>query len=117
MNIGGGDQPGFTEFWAYLSRLCDPEGCCPGCRAGGGPPFSGIRKCARAREVEICPLCADYPCHRIEMLAEGYPTLLADGKWMQAVGIEAWIIEQEERAGTGFAYVDIRCHPCEIPEE
>jgi hypothetical protein len=111
------DEPGFTEFWAFLKRLSDPDGGCPGCRSGGGPPFCGIRKCARAREVAVCPLCDDYPCHRIEMLAQGYPTLLADGRRMQAVGIETWIAEQEKRARTGFAYVDIRYYPYSVPED
>jgi hypothetical protein len=111
------DEPGFTEFWAFLIKLCDPEKRCPGCRAGGGPPFCGIRKCARSRAVEICPQCSDYPCHRIEMLAEGYPTLVADGERMLKVGIEAWIEEQKDRARTGFAYVDIRYHPYSVPKE
>jgi hypothetical protein len=113
----GAERPGFAEFWRFLEGLCDPQENCPGCRAGGGPPFCGIRKCARARGVESCPLCDDYPCHRIKMLAEGYPTLIADGKRMQTVGLATWIAEQVERGKTGFAYVDIRYHPYSIPEE
>jgi len=35
---------------------------------------------------------------------------------MKEIGIEAWIEEQEKRAKTGFAYVDIRCEPYDIPE-
>jgi len=50
-------------------------------------------------------------------IAKGYPTLIADGQRMREIGIEAWIQEQEKRAETGFAYVDIRCYPYSVPEE
>lgn len=111
------DIPGFQEFWAFLTRLSDLSKACPGCRQGGGPPFCGIRKCARERGVDVCVDCQDYPCHRIEAIAQGYPTLIADGKRMKQIGLDAWLAEQRERAATGFAYADIRCHPYEIPRE
>lgn len=113
----GTEIPGFDEFWRFLTVLCDPGKSCPGCRQGGGPPFCSIRKCARERQVDICVTCEEYPCRRVQGIAKGYPTLMADGKRMQEIGIGAWVEEQEERAKTGFAYVDIRCHPYEIPED
>ena len=109
-------SPGFNEFWSFLGDLAGSEPRCS-CRGGAcGPPFCGIRKCAPAKGVEVCPFCAEYPCDRILGLAKGYVSLLADGQRMREIGIEAWIAEQEERRKTGFAYVDIRCHPYEIPE-
>jgi hypothetical protein len=30
--------------------------------------------------------------------------------------MEIRIAEQEERRKTGFAYVDIRCHPYDVPD-
>ncbi|MFB3786030.1 MAG: DUF3795 domain-containing protein [bacterium] len=113
----GGSIPGFREFWIFLTDLSDPDKGCPGCRQGGGPDFCEIRKCARRRGIELCPLCADYPCQIIRDLANVYPTLLADGKRIQEIGIERWIPEQEERAQTGFAYADIRCQPGKEKEE
>ncbi len=113
----GGELPGFNEFWSFLESLCDPDKACPGCRQGGGPPFCGIRKCARSREISICVDCEEYPCDRVLQIAKGYPTLIADGRRMKEMGTDAWIREQEERAKTGFAYVDIRCHPYNVPEE
>jgi hypothetical protein len=109
--------PGFNEFWRFLRGLADPETSCPGCRQGGGPPFCSIRKCARARGVDICVECGEYPCKRVLSIAKGYPTLLADGQRMGEIGVESWVAEQKERAKTGFAYVDIRCHPYEVPDE
>jgi hypothetical protein len=113
----GSEVPGFEEFWRFLANLCDPDSTCPGCRQGGGPPFCGIRKCARRRGVEVCAFCDETPCERILSLAEGYPTLVSDGERMREIGLEAWIQEQEARAETGFAYADIRCHPYEVPSE
>jgi len=109
------DMPDFNAFWQWLNKLSG-EGC-PGCRRGGGPPFCGIRKCARQKGVDICPLCEEFPCHRIEALAKGYVTLIADGQRMKEIGLEAWIAEQLERARTGFCYADIRCHPYCVPAE
>jgi hypothetical protein len=107
------DIPGleavFAAFWKGLNRLADTP--CPGCRAGGGYPGCPVRACAQERGVTACPLCADFPCERLEMLSR-YPLLLPDGRRMQQVGLEQWIAEQEARAATGFAYADIR-----FPEE
>jgi hypothetical protein len=109
--------PDFREFWAFLARLCAADTACPGCRQGGGPEFCGIRKCARQRGVEVCPFCAEYPCHSIQQLAKGYPTLVSDGRRMREIGLERWIPEQEACARTGFVYADIRCHPYSVPEQ
>ena len=88
------DMPGleaiFDPFWQGLNRLADTP--CPGCP---------IRTCARERGMTACPLCADFPCERLEMLGQ-YPMLLGDGRRMQQVGLERWIAEQEARAATGF---------------
>ena len=114
--LWGEELPGFKEFWTFLERICDPDKACPGCRQKGGPPFCAIRKCAHDREIQVCTLCDEYPCERVEGLAKGYPTLIADGKRMQELGIKTWIQEQEERARTGFVYADIRCHPYDVPD-
>ena len=67
--------------------------------------------------MEVCPFCDEYPCERITGLAKGYVTLLADGQRMKDIGLDAWIQEQEDRCKTGFAYVDIRCHPYEVADK
>ena len=109
--------PRFKDFWAFLGDLSTDQGR-SWCRGGEcGPPFCGIRKCAPQKGVEVCPFCAEYPCHRILGLAKGYVTMLEDGKRMKAIGLDAWIAEQEERRKTGFAYADIRCHPYEVPDK
>jgi len=113
----GQEIPGFKEFWKFLSGLGEFEAKCS-CRNGKcGPPFCGIRKCAREKGVDVCVFCEEYPCGRILGIAKGYPMLLADGKRMKEIGMEAWIKEQEERRKTGFAYVDIRCYPYEVADK
>lgn len=99
--------PGFTEFWEFLEGL-HTSGGCPGCRAGGGYAECQIRICARERGLELCSQCPDFPCDRIEALGARYPTLIADNRRMQAVGLEQWLEEQEERARRCFVYTDIR---------
>ncbi|MBM4431521.1 MAG: DUF3795 domain-containing protein [Chloroflexi bacterium] len=113
----GGDLPDFQEFWRFLEHLCDPDQVCPGCRQSGGPPFCAIRKCVLRRGLEVCAFCEEFPCANVAALAKGYPTLIADGRRMREMGLEAWVREQEQRARTGFAYVDIRCHPYSVPRE
>jgi hypothetical protein len=113
----GVEVPNFKEFWALLNGLVELE---PdrSCRSGKcGSPFCGIRNCAREKGVEVCPFCDEYPCSHILGLAEGYVTMLADGKRMKEKGLDVWIAEQEERRKTGFAYSDIRNRPYKVPDK
>lgn len=103
----GPSLPDFAEFWAFLERLQANEGC-PGCRAGGGYPECQIRFCAQRRGQELCCHCTDFPCDPVQALAARYPTLLADNQRLQAVGLQQWLDEQEERARRGVIYADIR---------
>ena len=111
----GPGQPGFNEFWAYLNNLAEPpEGQC--CRAETcGHPRCAIRICARGRQLAVCADCADYPCEHILTLGRSEPTLVHDGKRIQAIGLEAWIVEQQERRKVGFCYSDVRCGQCIVP--
>lgn len=108
-HFGEALHPGFGEFWRILQELGADDETCPGCRGGCRFPGCEMRACAREREVEVCPLCADWPCARVEQFGRRYPTLIADGARLRGVGIVAWMAEQEERRATGFAYADIRC--------
>jgi hypothetical protein len=103
----GNGVPGFSEFWSFLDSLLS-DGGCPGCRAEGGWPGCPIRVCARERGLELCNLCPDFPCSHVEGLAARYPTLIADNRRMQVVGMECWLSEQEERARRGVVYADTR---------
>jgi hypothetical protein len=58
--------------------------------------------------LELCSECSDFPCGHIKALGARYPTLVADNRRLQAVGLEQWLDEQKERARRGFVYADIR---------
>ncbi len=111
------EHHGPAEFDKELQNLATPH---PEryCRAGKcGHPACAIRKCAQRRNVDVCPLCDDYPCEKIKTLAASEPTMLHDGNRMKQIGLEAWIKEQEERRKAGFCYANIRCLPCKVPLE
>lgn len=111
----GPSQPGFDEFWRTLNNLAEPPGekCC---RLGTcGHPLCAIRKCAQEREQEMCIECEDYPCPHILTLSRSEPTLIQDGKRLQAIGLDAWIVEQQSRRRIGFCYDDVRCGKCIVP--
>ncbi|MBU0492064.1 MAG: DUF3795 domain-containing protein [Chloroflexi bacterium] len=103
----GAEIPGFAPFWRFLEGL-HAAGGCPGCRAGGGPPFCQIRQCAQERALDLCSECSDFPCSHIEALGAIYPTLITDNRRLQTVGLAQWLDEQEERARRGVVYADIR---------
>jgi hypothetical protein len=112
----GKQVPGFEPFWAFLDDLTASGADCSCREKGCGPGFCGIRRCARERGVEVCALCDDYPCDRIQALGKGYVTLIADGQRLREIGLDAWIAEQERRVQTGFCYADIRCEPYQVPD-
>jgi hypothetical protein len=103
----GDSVPGFAEFWQFLQQL-QADGGCAGCRAGGGYPQCQIRVCARERGMSFCSQCPDFPCARLQPLAARYPTLMADNLRLQAVGLDRWLDEQEERVRRGVVYADTR---------
>ncbi len=107
----GPELPGFEVFWQFLGHLVEAEAHSSCREEVCGPPSCAIRDCAKERGVTVCPFCEEYPCQRIEALAQRYVMLLADGQRMRQIGLERWIVEQEDRRSTGFVYADIRCLP------
>ena len=95
-----------------LAHLPD-EKCC---RSGKcGAPNCAIRNCAKSRQIEVCPLCTEYPCVKIETLAQSEPLLIHDGERIVKVGLEQWIGGQIARKEAGFDYGRVRCLPCIVP--
>jgi hypothetical protein len=101
--------PEFKMFWEVLEKLSEfNEDDGKNCKTGCGNPGCEIRKCAKEKSVELCPMCAEFPCEHVNALAKGYGNLIPDGKRIKDIGVEKWLEEQEERRRAGFCYSDIR---------
>ena len=99
MDEWGRGMPDFVEFWRFLNSLADvPDDKC--CRSGKcGAPNCALRNCAKAREVEVCALCSDFPCDYLHPYAD-----FADMAWhntkvfnlclMKKMGLDAWAREK-----------------------
>ena len=81
---------------------------CNGCRSDNvfaGCGGCGIRTCARARKVDFCCECGDYPCDTIRQMASGmeqFGKLLPHAKAIVSnlagvaeLGKDAWLERQE----------------------
>ncbi len=105
------------EIWKFLDNLTDVS-VTKSCREETcGDPNCGMRKCAKDKGVKACPLCADYPCEKIQAFSISEPTLIFDGERMKEIGLEKWIDEQEVRRQNGFCYGNIRCGKGSIPQD
>ena len=108
---------GFEPFWKFLKSLAYPK-VTNRCREETcGHPACKIRKCAKDKGVEACPMCEDYPCELIQAFAMSEPTVIYDGKRMKEIGVEKWIGEQEARRQKDFCYDDLRCGKGNVPLE
>jgi hypothetical protein len=105
----------FNDFWKLLNQFADtPVDMC--CKSGNcGHPNCQLRKCAKSKEIESCPLCDNYPCEMIIRFYQSEPLLLHDGERMKKIGIDCWIYEQELRKTSGFNYSNIRTGKPDIP--
>jgi hypothetical protein len=101
-------SPDNKSFWRVLGSLAQSGETCPGCRGGCGWPDCPMRKCARAKGLDVCSACDSYPCDDVRALGRRYPTLIADGMRQREVGVDRWIEEQEARRDAGFCYNQIR---------
>ncbi len=115
IELWGPDLPGYEGFRTFLDSLAEfePRASCR--ERSCGLEDCAIRACAEEQRVVACPLCTDYPCERIRTLAKRYPSLLCDGERLREIGVDAWVAEQEARKARGFAYVDIRYDPTDLP--
>ena len=94
--------PGGDGFWPFLKSMAE-DGICISCKDGGGNPDCAIRICAKEKEVEVCALCEEYPCDKINVF-QGYPEMKQDNELLRAQGMDAWAQLQDERRKNVFTY-------------
>ena len=95
--------PGGSGFWPFLQSIAE-GGVCVSCKAGSGNPGCVVRICAKEKGVEMCALCADYPCHKFAAFFQGYPVLERDNVLLRDRGWDAWAELQDERQARGYTY-------------
>ena len=85
-----------------------------------------IRPCARARGIEFCHQCSDYPCQMhtfIQAAATQVPILrhvkaiARNQAYIREHGLNAWLQDQEEKwscphCGSPFSWYADSCHQC-----
>jgi hypothetical protein len=94
--------PGGGGFWPFLKGMAEGA-LCPSCKDGGGNPGCAIRICAKEKGIEMCALCGEYPCEKINAFT-GYPDMKPDNELLRAKGMDAWAALQDERRKNGFTY-------------
>jgi hypothetical protein len=103
-------DPKGQAFWDILTWLAQSGESCS-CRGGCGWPDCPMRKCARAKGLDVCSACPEFPCKDVKEFSRSYPTLIADNMRQRDVGMEQWIEEQEARCQRGFCANQIWCQP------
>ena len=97
--------PGGEGFWPFLKGMAE-NGICVSCIDGSGNPGCAVRICAKGKGVDMCALCAEYPCEKFEAFFQGYPLLMKDNALLREQGMDAWAKLQDERRARGFTYSD-----------
>lgn len=97
--------PGGEGFWPFLKEMAE-VGLCISCKDGGGNPGCAIRICAKEKAVEVCALCEEYPCDKINAF-QGYPEMKQDNELIRTKGMDAWANLQDERRKNNFTYTRI----------
>ena len=108
--FGPYQSPEFNDFWKHLKKLTRLDEENPGCRGGEGcgDPNCKIRICAREKNIDICVYCDEYPCDKFDFLVKQYPALLGDGQKLKEMGIDDWLVEQEERCKRSYCFSEGR---------
>ena len=97
--------PDGESFWRFLKSVSE-EGTCVSCRKGSGNPGCIVRICAKERGIEMCALCAEYPCAKFDEFFVGYPILKNDNDVLRNEGLDEWAKMQDARREEGFTYSD-----------
>jgi hypothetical protein len=97
--------PGGDGFWSFLKGMVE-EGMCSSCKDGSGDPGCSIRICAKDKSVNMCALCAEYPCGKIVAFFERNPALEHDNVLLRDKGWQAWVALQDKRKSDGYIFQD-----------
>ncbi len=101
-NFGPYVYQGFDKFWEILNALSRTDITTTLCRGDCGNPDCEIRICARTKHLDVCALCDDYPCDKLQELSGCYPFILQNNDRIKVIGLEKWLLEQEKLVAEGL---------------
>lgn len=108
-------------------KHCYHKKPCMGCLQGnmGKPEHCRkckIRECIKAKDIEYCFECSDYPCRQIKNLEKSYTkryrvSLMANSEFVKEQGLEAFMEKQREiyacsKCGGIISIHDRECSEC-----
>ncbi len=100
--------PEFDDFWKVLASLAELKESCPKCKGGCGNPECVFRICAREKGLQLCAECADHPCQPLREFYSGhYAKLAANNERIREIGLEAWLVKQQELVERGLSFKDL----------
>ncbi len=89
----------FDQFMRWLEWFVE-NAKCPGCRQGGGPIWCEVKQCCFEKRLHICFECEEFPCSRIESVAD--PDTVDRFERFKEIGFGKWIEEQEQKVKEGY---------------
>ncbi|MCK9332428.1 MAG: DUF3795 domain-containing protein [Candidatus Cloacimonetes bacterium] len=101
-SFGKYEYPDFEAFWKVLDFLKHKDKTCALCQGGCGDPSCEIRICAQNKHLAVCAFCDEFPCAKLESLFKAYPFIMENNKRIRDIGIEAWLIEQDNLVAQGI---------------
>lgn len=100
--------PEFKDFWAVLSQVKDLDKSSELCQGGCGNPDCEIRKCAKSKGLEVCAFCEDFPCAALTAFTNAYPFILTNNERIREIGLEAWLMEQDNLVAQGVTHKSLK---------
>jgi hypothetical protein len=94
----------FNEFMKgleYFSKADKGPYCQVPCKEGGGPTCKR-RPCAKAKGLEICYDCDDFPCEYMNWGSRTITEKTEDCERYKKLGLEGWLKFHIERAEKGY---------------
>lgn len=90
--------PTFKNYPAFKELLTQfTQGDCRGCRAGGCKlPNCGVLACSRAKEVDFCGQCDEFPCEKTTFDADLRRRWIHMNTRIKEVGVEAYYEETKD---------------------
>jgi len=100
--------PEFAVFWKVLAALKETDKTSSLCIGGCGNPDCQIRIFAKAKGLDVCAFCDEYPCAKLKAFTDAYPFILKINERIREIGITAWLVEQDDLVAKGVTHKSLK---------